>query len=285
MADAEFSDAAYPVANPGYGKRSVPGQLPPTGNDFGHLRPRDADIASFIDRRRDNDDISLKTLAKYTVYGQTAVGSALRALVAAGHLRRGLEAVTSESGSTLWVTRTWWSRTPRDDAWWDAYARGELPAGTAESRPPRPTRSRAYILLAALGRENPALSLSHMDCTLLAPLVEEWFSRDATERQVLHALTVGLPVPVHHPAALVRRRLRDKLPPAPPPLPDRPRILECSECGRPPGAGVVLRRGLCDRCRGVPRMDPPPALPPARVHALAAEARAAAGRPPERTPV
>ncbi|MFP1626310.1 hypothetical protein ACLB9X_14290 [Streptomyces sp. 5K101] len=278
MADGHFSAAPHPLANPGYGKRTVFDQLPRRADDFTHLPPRVGAIAAYIDRLPDNSDISVKTLAKYTPYGQTAVGKALNHLIAAGHLRRGLESVTVASGSTQWVTRTWWSRTARNDAWWAAYQRGDVP----EERPPRPTRSRAYILLAALGRENPVMSLSHADCTALASLVEEWFSREATERQVLHALTTWLPVPVHHPAALARRRLVDKLPPAPPPKPRPVRILECGECGRPAGAGD-LRSGKCTHCRGT-RSAPPPTLPPARVRALAAEARAAASRPPERTP-
>ncbi|MFF8845756.1 helix-turn-helix domain-containing protein [Streptomyces sp. NPDC015127] len=277
MADGHFSAAPHPLANPGYGKRTVSDQLPRTADDFTHLPAREAAVAAYIDRLADNSDISVKTLAKHTPYGQTAIGKALNHLIRAGHLRRGLEAVNSESGSTLWVTRTWWSRTARDDAWWAAYQRGDVPVETR-----RPTRSRAYILLAALGRENPVMSLSHADCAALSPLVDEWFAREATEWQVLHALTTGLPVPVHHPAALARRRLIDKLPPAPPPKPRPVRILECGECGRPTGADG-LRSGTCAHCRGT-RSAPPPTLPPTRVRALAAEARAAASRPPERTP-
>ncbi|MBT2364786.1 hypothetical protein J7E88_05495 [Streptomyces sp. ISL-10] len=275
MADSHFSAALHPLANPGYGKRSVPGQRPRREDDFTHLRPREAAVATYIDRLPDQSDISVKTLAKHTPYGQWAVGKALNFLITAGHLRRGLESVQDPSGSSRWVTRTWWSRTARDDAWWAAYQRGDVPVETH-----RPTRSRAYVLLAALGRENPVMSLSHTDCTVLAPLVDEWFARDATERQVLHALTEGLPVPVHHPAALARRRLIDKLPPAPPPRPRPVRILECGECGGPARADDLVA-GKCGRCRGG-RTAPPPTLPPARVHALATEARAAATRTPER---
>ncbi|MBM9620835.1 hypothetical protein [Streptomyces zhihengii] len=280
MADSHFSDAPHPLANPGYGKRSVSAEGPLAGDDFAHLTPREAAVAAYVDRLPDTSDISIKTLAKHTPYGQTAITTVLRALVRAGHLRHGLESVVAPDGTSQWVTRTWWSRTARDDSWWDAYAKGELPAERAEERR-RPTRSRAYILLAALGREHPTMSLSHADCTALAPLVEEWFARETGERQVLHALTAGLPGTVHHPAALARRRLTDKLPPAPPPKPRPVRVIECAECGRPPRAGA-LTGGKCASCRGVPT-GPPPALPAARVHALAAACRTPA-RTPERSP-
>lgn len=284
MADSHFSDAAHPLANPGYGKRSASAEGPLRADHFAHLTPREGAVAAYIDRLPDTSDISIKTLAKHTPYGQTAITTVLRALVRAGHLRHGLEAVRTPEGNTRWVTRTWWSRAPRTDSWWDAYAKGELPAERAEERR-RPTRSRAYILLAALGREHGLMSLSHADCTALAPLVEEWFAREATDEQVRRALTTGLPTPVHHPAALARRRLTDKLPPAPPPKARPVRVIECAECGRPPRAGT-LTGGKCAPCRGVPT-GAPPALPAARVHALAAACRTPArtpGRSPEHTP-
>jgi hypothetical protein len=279
MADCQLSAAPHPLANPGYGKRTVSGQLPRTADDFAHLPKREAAVAAYIDRLDDNSDISVKTLAKFTPYGQWALSKALNHLIRAGHLRRGLEAINSESGSTLWVTRTWWSRTAHDDAWWAAFQRGDVPVEPVEKR--RPTRSRAYVLLAALGRANPMMSLSHTECLSLVPLVDEWFARDATERQLLHALTDGLPVPVHHAAALARRRLTDKLPPEPVPLPPPRRILECGTCGVP-GRADALVDGACARCRGG-GTAPPPTLPAARVHAHAAQARAAANRPPETT--
>ncbi|MFJ4010066.1 hypothetical protein [Streptomyces sp. NPDC090026] len=276
MADAEFSSAPHPPANPGYGKRTTPGGHPRTGADFTGLPPREAALASFVDRLPEGSDISVKTLARLTPYGQCAVARALNNLIAAGHLRRGRECVTNPSGSPVWVTRTWWSRTARDDAWWAAFRRGDA---VEERR--RTTLPRAYVVLAALGRENPAMSLSHADCTALAPLVEEWFAREATDRQVLCALTEGLPRPVHHPAALARRRLVDKLPPAPPPRPRPVRVLECGGCGAPARGGELVR-GACRRCRGL-AAGPPAALPPDRVRALAAEARAAAARSGEGT--
>ncbi|MFG2642419.1 hypothetical protein ACGFYP_15800 [Streptomyces sp. NPDC048370] len=264
MADAEFSPEPHPLANPGYGKRSAPYERPCTEADFAHLRPREAAIAAYIERLPDGSDISVKTLAKHLPYGQCAMRTALTRITRAGHLRRGRECLDG-----LWITRTWWTRTARDDAWWSAFQRGDVPKE-------KPTRSRAYILLAALGRTDSAMSLSHAECRALAPLVDEWFTRDATEGDVTRALTIGLPTPVHHPAALARRRLTTKLPPEPirrerPPL----RLLECAKCGAPAYADL-LREGECGPCQGepAPAPSPTPILPAARVRAHAAAIRA-----------
>jgi hypothetical protein len=262
------------MANPGYGKRSAPDQRPRAAHDFAHLPPREAAIAAYLDRLPDGADISVKTLAKQLPYGQCALGTALNRLQQAGHLRRGRERLDSASGGHRWITRSWWSRTARDDDWWAAFTRGDVP----EDAPPPPTRSRAHILLAALGRETPSLSLSAADCAALATLVTEWFTRGATEEVVHHALTSGLPTPVHHPAALLRRRLTDKLPPEPP-LPQPPRrILECAKCGVL-GRPEALPGGVCKGCRGEHPTARPATLPSAPVvHARANEIRAAMSR-------
>ncbi|MFG2329675.1 hypothetical protein ACGFMM_08610 [Streptomyces sp. NPDC048604] len=271
MANAESSSAPHPLANPGYGKRTAPYEHPARRDDWAHLHPREAAIAAYIERLPDGSDISVKTLAKQLPYGQCALRTALNRIQRAGHLRRGRECLGGR-----WITRTWWSRTARDDAWWAAFERGDAP----REKPP-PTRSRAYILLAALGRENSALSLSHADCRALAPLLEEWFAREATDGDVLRALTDGLPTPVHHPAGLVRNRLTTKLPPPPmrrepPPL----RLLECAKCGVP-GYVDALVGGECGVCRGGPA--PPQTrraaiLPAARVRAYADAIREAGER-------
>lgn len=288
MADANLSATSlpahaspHPMANPGYGKRSAPDQLPRTNHDFADLPPREAAIAAYVDRLPDGADISVKTLAKQLPYGQCALRTALNNLQRAGHLRRGREHVAADSGGARWITRSWFSRTARDDDWWAAFARGDVPDEAAE--PPgraRPTRSRAHILLAALGRTAPALSLSQADCAELAPLLTDWFARGATDEAVLHALTTGLPTPVHHPAALVRKRLTSKIPPEPVPAPrphPRPplRVLECAKCGVP-GRPEALPGGICSACRGESapaRLNAP--LAASTVHAHAAAARAA----------
>ncbi|MEU3887795.1 hypothetical protein [Streptomyces sp. NPDC029041] len=257
------------MAGPGYGKRTTPGQPSRTNHDFAHLSPREAAIATYLDRLPDGADISVKTLAKHLPYGQCALGTALNRIQQAGHLRRGRECITADDGSSRWITRSWWSRTARDDDWWTAFTRGDVP-----QQPARPTRSRAHVLLAALGRTAPVLTLSEADCATLAPLVTGWFERGASEDDVLRALTAGLPTPVHHPAGLVRNRLTGKLPPPPAPRPPL-RVLECSNCGAP-GRPETLPGGRCSTCRGERAPAQPSApLPAPAVHEHAAQIRTA----------
>ncbi|MFF9350867.1 hypothetical protein [Streptomyces sp. NPDC014734] len=271
----------HPMANPGYGKRTAPSQLPRTERDFSHLPPREASIAAYLDQLPDGADISVKTLAKVLPYGQCALRTALNRIQDAGHLRRGSECVAHDH-ALLWVTRTFFSRTARDDAWWAAFANGDVPP---EQRR-RPTRSRAFVLLAALGRSVPSLTLSAADCARLEPLVAEWFERGAAEIHILHALTDGLPTPVHHAAGLVRRRLTDKMPPeriTPTAYHAVPRTIECGEC-RAPGRPEALVGGRCAPCRGNRPTDAPAgpawAVPAPRVRDRMSEVRAAMA-PPE----
>ncbi|MFD3652356.1 hypothetical protein [Streptomyces sp. NPDC058620] len=269
------------MANPGYGKRSAPYERPRTERDFAHLLPRDAAIAAYVDRLPDGSDISVKALAKVLPYGQCAVRTTLNRLQEAGHLRRGSECVATES-ALLWVTRTFFSRTARDDAWWAAFAQGDVP-----KEQQRPTRSRAFILLASLGRAAPTLTLSSADCADLEPQVSEWFERGATEAELLHALTAGLPTPVHHAASLLRRRLRDKMPPERVTPAHRTvlRTLECSEC-RAPGTPEALIGGRCAPCRGTEpdaHFGPPGAVQAPQVRERMSSVRAAVVPRSERT--
>ncbi|WP_371776944.1 hypothetical protein [Streptomyces sp. NBC_01438] len=262
------------MASPGYGKRSAPGQRPRTDHDFAHLLPRDAAVAAYIDGLCDGADISVKTLAKTLPYGQCALRTTLNRLQEAGHLRRGSECIATEE-ALLWVTRTFFSRTGHDDDWWNAFTQGDVPQ---EQAPQRPTRSRSFILLAALGRHTPTLTLSQADCVTLEPQVTEWFERGATEPEVLNALTEGLPPRIHHAAALIRRRLLDKLPPVREASPT-PRVvlrtLECREC-RAPGSAQSMPGGLCGNCRGNP--EPAPNGPADAVPAHSVRARMSAVR-------
>nr|WP_241561462.1 hypothetical protein [Streptomyces orinoci] len=261
------------MANPGYGKRNAPGQSPRTRRDFEHLPAREAALAALIDRLPEGAAMDAKTLAALSPeYGQAACRSALKRLSEAGHVRRITEHLAVEGGRR-WVTRTYFSRSARSDAWWQRFLDGDLDAEAEEERPAapprapagRPARSRAYAALAALGCADSRLSLSAAECAALEPLAAEWLARGADEGQLTTALTAGLPVPVHCAGALVRRRLTDKMPPELPapelsaarqPL----RIMECALCAVP-GRPEALPGGLCRDCRGeAPRPQRPDAL-------------------------
>ncbi|HWU10832.1 MAG TPA: MarR family transcriptional regulator, partial [Streptomyces sp.] len=142
---APASSRPYPMAKPGYGKRTMPGQLPRSADDFALLPARERYIAGFIDHLPDGASMDVKSLAKQLpLYGQQAVGSALRALATAGHLRR-VRCLVGESGQVRWVSRTFWSRTARDNEWWAAI----------EVTPAAPAAPPAPVLPAAIA-EVPA---------------------------------------------------------------------------------------------------------------------------------
>ncbi|PZT76378.1 MarR family transcriptional regulator [Streptomyces sp. AC1-42W] len=287
--------APYPKASPGYGKRAVPGQRPPAADDFAFLPERERYIAGYVDTLPDGAAMSIKSLAKcQPLYGQMAVGSALRALAVAGHLRQVRCAVDDGEG-LRWVTRTFWSRTARDNEWWTTFLTAEetrcapqpamgpppswVPVEPAapeavEAPAPAPALPRqrtdepqgpspAYLALAELGRTDPRLVLSAADCVALEQLAAQWFARGADANHLTRALTAGLPEAVDSPVGFVRRRLVDKLPPhLPAPVtraaPARHLMIECADC-RTPGPPEVFRDGLCGPClRSTPAPDEPP---------------------------
>ncbi|WP_426501051.1 MarR family transcriptional regulator [Streptomyces sp. D54] len=120
--------AAYPMAKPGYGKRSAPDQRPRTRDDFALLPTRERYVAGFVDHLPEGAAMSVKTLAKQLpLYGQQAISTALNALSVAGHLRR-VRCPVGLGDETRWVFRTFWSRTARDNEWWNAYLATEKAA-------------------------------------------------------------------------------------------------------------------------------------------------------------
>ncbi|MCC3770977.1 hypothetical protein [Streptomyces sp. UNOC14_S4] len=291
------------MAAPGYGKRSAPDQKPKAEGDFAHLPARVAHIAAYIDRLPDGAAVDGKTLAKeIALYGQMAVLSALRLLEKAGHLFRFRDRV-GENG-TQWAWRTYFSRTAREESWWQRLRRGDAPKEqTPEPAPasepaPEPLeaealeaepaaaevpvktpRARAYAVLAQVGLVDPRLPLSASECAQLAPLAAEWLVRGVTDAQLMSGLTAGLPPDVHSPEAFTRKRLIAKLPPEREhvaPAPDagaaRPRLQECREC-RVPGRPENLPGGLCKDCRGGEGGEVPVGEV-AAVHELCADIRA-----------
>ncbi|MEV7468508.1 hypothetical protein AB0O20_18685 [Streptomyces kronopolitis] len=308
----------HPAARPGYGKRAAPDQPPSRPGDFAHLPRREASIAAYLDRLPEGADISVKTLAKVLPdYGQCALRTALRRLSEAGHLRRVAETRRSDGGSPLWVTRTYFSRTAREDSWWRTLCAGSVPMtdddcggggsppppATDPPRPPvhvhaRQPQSPGYAALAALGRAEPRMTLSAADCASLEAFAEEWLARGATRDQLLSALISGLPPHIHHPGRLARSRLLTKMPPeaagpgagvpSPGPSSGPLRIMECTVC-RAPGRPEALPGGVCGPCRG----ETPPDRRSRTAERTAAHVRArmehlrAAARPPAplRTPL
>ncbi|MDX3057417.1 MarR family transcriptional regulator [Streptomyces sp. NE06-03E] len=307
---APASSRPYAKARPGYGKRTATGQRAPRPDDFALMPERERYIAGYVDRLPDGAAMDIKSLAKnLPLYGQMAVSSALKALGVAGHLRR-VRCLAGEGDQVRWVSRTYWSRTARDNEWWDTFltaqgshstpeaapapptADAEAPAPTAPTSAPSvvpalrtqatpPTASSpTYLALAQLGRLDTRLALSAADCRALEPLAAEWFARGVDADYLTQALTAGLPAQVGSPVGLVRRRLADKLPPlvasspthATTDTPKRRLLAECTECGRP-GSPEALPDGLCRPCRTTPQEAS--TAPPAErdVHALVGQLR------------
>ncbi|MEV3930056.1 MULTISPECIES: MarR family transcriptional regulator [unclassified Streptomyces] len=292
---APASSRPYRKARSGYGKRSAPDRRPAAAADFVLLPERERYVAGYVDHLPDGAAMDIKSLAKdLPLYGQMAIGSALRALAVAGHLRR-VRCRVEGLGQSRWVTLTFWSRTARDNEWWAlqlADAEGEVadtgpeeqrvpatpvvprqrtpessapdpaPVDAPEAEPAPAGPSPAYLALARLGRLEPRLALSAADCAALEGLAAAWFARGVDADYLTRALASGLPEQVGSPVGLVRRRLTDKIPARLPDAaapgaapPARVLLVECAECGRPGPAGA-LPDGLCRSCRQAPPVDP-----------------------------
>ncbi|MEU9062263.1 MarR family transcriptional regulator [Streptomyces sp. NPDC048430] len=277
------SSRPYAKANPGYGKRSTPDQRPPRPDDFALLPERERYVAGYVDHLPDGAAMDIKSLAKsLPLYGQMAVGSALRALAVAGHLRHVRCPADAGGGRIRWITRTYWSRTARDNEWWVTFLGGAPAAPAVPQHPAAPAvpqqrtqepepapapeeapqdtpgdaPSPAFLALARLGRADARLALSAADCAALEEAAAAWLARGVDAEYLVRALTAGLPAAVESPVGLVRRRLRDKLPPLPPTaapasatgMPEHRPMVECTECGAP-GRPEALPDGLCRSCR------------------------------------
>ncbi|MEU7327000.1 MarR family transcriptional regulator [Streptomyces parvus] len=123
------------MAKPGYGKRSAPCQQLRTRDDFALLPTRERYVAGFVDHLPDGAEMSVKQLAKQLpLYGQQAVSTSLKALSVAGHLWR-VRCSVGAGDETRWVFRTFWSRTARDNEWWNTYLATETASQTAAPAP------------------------------------------------------------------------------------------------------------------------------------------------------
>lgn len=97
--------------------------------------------------------------------------------------------------------------------------------------------------------------LSEGDVETLTPGVATWLERDAHPDTVRQALTTDLPIPLRHPAKLLRHRITTLLPPPLPGAQDlsaaRPRVIviplqNCDSCDR---AFRSRHPGRCGGCR------------------------------------
>ncbi|MEU3564109.1 MULTISPECIES: hypothetical protein [unclassified Kitasatospora] len=117
--------------------------------------------------------------------------------------------------------------------------------GQEPTLPDERTRAAVATLFRVI-RPEPRLRLGEAEARTLAPLVAQWLERGCDEAGLAHALLPGLPQPMHSPTAILRDRLRRKLPPerpeAPPPTP----YTECGRCHDP-----VPRPGICRACAGL----------------------------------
>ncbi|MET8732318.1 MarR family transcriptional regulator, partial [Streptomyces parvus] len=158
------------MAKPGYGKRSAPGQQARRRDDFALLPTRERYVAGFVDHLPDGAEMSVKQLAKQLpLYGQQAIGTALKALSIAGHLRR-VRCSVGAGDETRWVFRTFWSRTARDNEWWNTYLATENATRTAAptTRPEAP----ASPDLAALAEPSAPTAVPHQRTPPPAPDAE-----------------------------------------------------------------------------------------------------------------
>ncbi|MFD9750116.1 MarR family transcriptional regulator [[Kitasatospora] papulosa] len=286
---APAASRPYRKAHTGYGKQTVPAQGPSGAGAFASLPERERYVAGYVDHLPDGAAMDIKSLAKdLPLYGQMAIGTALRALAVAGHLRR-VRCRVEGDGQCRWVTLTYWSRTAHDNEWWTARLAAETtaapeqaPAPSAEpavvpqqrsaepgttARPaPNPppeadpgadaqlasaAPSPAYRALAELGRREPRVALSAADCAALEPLAAAWFARGVSPEYLTSALLAGLPEPIGSPVGLMRRRLTDKMPPQLPVAPSP----------APGSLGTTPARGLLVECADCGRPGPAEALP------------------------
>ncbi len=205
---------------------------------------------------------TVRSLAEQRKEGRMRVAAALRELEESRYLRRAVHK-DPESGRLFTVYEVF--DTPYDETPPEgdgekvqnlapgesaSGAAGALPSGekTREEKPPSPEPPGAAAqLLASLGRREPRLAIGAAEAARLAPLVEEWWAVGASDAAVRAALTQGLPPRVYSAAALLKDRLRRKLP-APPPPPRPPR--EGEERRAPGQQGFVaaaLRGGAAAR--------------------------------------
>lgn len=131
-----------------------------------------------------------------------------------------------------------------------------VPPPTAPKPPPPPLPfprrpgdalfAEAARLLAGLQATAPLFVLTERDVEVLTPGVAAWLERGVRPAAVRAALTDDPPVPLRHPAKLLRHRIIALLPPSlPAPVPVVP-LQNCDDCDR---AFRSSAPGYCGECR------------------------------------
>lgn len=115
-------------------------------------------------------------------------------------------------------------------------------------RPSAPLFDEAARLLAGLQVSAPLFVLSEVDVERLTPGVAAWLERGVRPDAVRVALTDDPPVPLRHPAKLVRHRLIALLPPPVPAAVPVVPLQNCDDCDRAFRSPVP---GCCGECRDV----------------------------------
>ncbi|UFQ17045.1 MULTISPECIES: hypothetical protein [Streptomyces] len=232
---------------------------------------------------------TVRSLAEQRKEGRMRVAAALRELEESRYLKRVVrkDPETKQLFTVYEVFDTPYDETPPEGdgekvqnlapGVSPSAAAGPLPSGekTREEKPPSPEPrpepqpepqprdaeppGHAAQLLASLGRREPRLAIGAAEAVRLAPLVEEWWAVGASDAAVRAALTQGLPPRVYSAAALLKDRLRRKLP-APPPPPRAPRAGEERRApGQPGFVAAALRGGAAARAALRGRAVPLPA--------------------------
>lgn len=146
-----------------------------------------------------------------------------------------------------------------------------VPPPTAPRRPrlrlpvPRHPTEALYAaaadLLAGLPRTAPVFLLSEEDARGLVPGVAAWLERGVRPDAVRAAITDDPPVPLRHPAKLLRHRLAALLPPPPPAAVPVVPLQNCDDCDRAFRSAVP---GVCRECGDARSAEEPSAAKGAR---------------------
>lgn len=199
-----------------------------------------------------------------------AIGTALRALAVAGHLRR-VRCRVEGAGQCRWVTLTYWSRAAHDNEWWVERLAGEATAPEREpvasvqsvvpqqrtpqaditalppSIPSQPSPapegeqsagvpkvvaapSPAYLALAELGRREPRLALSAADRAALEPFAAAWFARGVSADYLTRRSPPGFPSGSDHLSVWYAAAPPTRCHPGSPRHPHRPRVCPALPC-------------------------------------------------------